>query len=72
MEALRKESKYTYADYCTWDDGTRWELIDGVAYAMAPAPSMEHQSVSSGLHGQLWQFLRGKQCQVFQDRKSVV
>jgi len=37
METTRKEKHYTYSDYCTWDDDTRWELIDGVPYAMAPA-----------------------------------
>jgi len=34
---------YTFDDYVTWDD--RWELIDGVAYAMSPAPYPKHQKV---------------------------
>ena len=33
---------YTFDDYQEWED--RWELIDGVAYAMAPAPYPKHQS----------------------------
>ncbi|MCL2857796.1 MAG: Uma2 family endonuclease [Oscillospiraceae bacterium] len=45
MEQPRNERRYTYADYCTWDDGERWELIDGVAYMLA-APSEKHQRVS--------------------------
>lgn len=57
--------KYTYADYCTWDDSERWEIIDGVAYAMAPAPSPGHQGVSIELGRQLANFLKGKPCRVF-------
>ncbi len=26
---IQKEGRYTYADYLTWDDGQRWELING-------------------------------------------
>jgi len=66
MEALRKEAEhYTYADYCKWDDDERWELINGEAYAMAPAPAWEHQDVSGNLFLQLRQFLDGKPCKVF-------
>ena len=39
MDASRKEKHYTYADYCEWDSDARYELIDGAAYAMSPAPS---------------------------------
>jgi len=35
--------RYTYDDYKTWED--RWELIDGIAYAMAPAPYPRHQKI---------------------------
>ena len=38
MGALEKKARYTYADYYAWDDGERCELIDGVLYAMSPAP----------------------------------
>ena len=34
---------YTYEDYKGWDDS--WELIDGVPYAMSPAPYPRHQKV---------------------------
>ena len=34
---------YTYEDYKAWEG--EWELIDGVAYAMAPAPYPIHQKV---------------------------
>ena len=32
--------RFTYADYLKWPDGERWELIDGEAFAMAPAPTI--------------------------------
>ena len=28
--AKKREELYTYGDYLKWDDGERWELIDGV------------------------------------------
>jgi Uma2 family endonuclease len=60
----RKSQGFTYADYCTWDDSERWELIDGEAYAMAGAATA-HQLISGELFVQLKSFLRGKPCNVF-------
>ena len=65
MEAIQKGKRYTYADYCSWDDGERWELIDGEAYAMSPGTSFEHQTISGEIFSQLHTFLRGKPCKVF-------
>lgn len=39
--------RYTYDDYCQWTD--RWELIDGVPYAMSPLPTVRHQRISMKL-----------------------
>ncbi len=64
-ERIRRDERYTYADYCKWDDGERWELIDGVAYAMSPAPNRMHQSVSGEIFGQLYEFLKGHPCKAF-------
>ena len=65
MEAARKtEDRFSYADYCSWPDDERWELISGTAYAMA-APSEAHQRVSREIFGQLYLFLRGKPCQAY-------
>ena len=47
------EKKYTYGDYITWSKEERWELIEGVAYFMAPAPSRKHQEILRELLGQL-------------------
>ena len=65
MEALQKSDIYTYADYCLWPESERWELIDGIAYAMSPAPSWEHQAISSELLWQLRSLIKDKQCKVF-------
>ncbi len=42
---------YTYADYQLFEGD--WELIDGLAYAMAPAPVITHQIVSKNILKQL-------------------
>jgi Uma2 family endonuclease len=63
--AQRKDDQhYTYADYCRWDDGQRWELIDGVAYLMAPAPSAFHQIMAFQIGHQVEQALKDKPCTV--------
>ena len=48
--ALKKDERYTVADYLAWPEDTpRCELIDGVVYDMA-APSVEHQELVGGLY----------------------
>jgi hypothetical protein len=37
MSAVKLLPHYTYEDYCHWEG--RWEVIDGISYAMIPAPS---------------------------------
>ena len=65
MPLRKEEARYTYADYLTWEDGERRELIDGVAYAMSPDASFAHQSVSVALLTQLSNYLQDKPCKVF-------
>ncbi len=65
LPAKRINDKFTYGDYCNWGDGERWELIDGVAYDMSPAPLRIHQKISRDLEGQLLNFLKGKPCEVY-------
>ena len=57
--------RYTYADYLTWPEGERWELIDGVPYAMSPAPSVRHQEILGDLNEVFRNYFRGKSCKVF-------
>ena len=65
LKVAEAARSYTYEDYAGWDDGKRYELIDGVAYLMSPAPTSDHQDISRGIFGQLYTFLRGKPCKVY-------
>ncbi|MCL2109891.1 MAG: Uma2 family endonuclease [Oscillospiraceae bacterium] len=66
MEALQRVPRYTYAEYAEWelDEGERFELMDGIAYAMA-APSVAHQRAVTNLLLGIGNFLKGRRCQVF-------
>ncbi len=63
--ALKLKEKFTYANYCTWPDDERWELIDGEPYDMSPAPVPRHQRALGKLFYQLESFLATKPCKVY-------
>lgn len=66
MGLPRRDTQYhTYADYLTWPEDLRCELIDGVAYLMAPAPAPEHQDVVGELFRQAANALEGKPCRPY-------
>ncbi len=54
---MKTDEKWTYADYMNWPDDVRWELMDGVAYAMSPAPNRLHQKLSAALFNQIYSHL---------------
>ena len=60
-----KHSKFTYADYKTWPDDERWEIIEGVAYDMSPAPAVIHQRVLGRLYIEIDKALFEKTCEAF-------
>jgi len=60
-----KTDRYTVADYLSWDDDERWELIDGVAYNMFPAPTIRHQDIALNFASLLRSRLKGKPCKPF-------
>ncbi|MEW5814563.1 MAG: Uma2 family endonuclease [Spirochaetota bacterium] len=63
---LKKNDRlYTYADYLTWPDEERWELIEGVAYDMSPAPNRRHQHILGQLFRKIADFLDDKPCQAY-------
>lgn len=64
MPLPSEERKYTYADYLTWPEGERWEIIDGVPYMQA-ASTWQHQAISVELTSQFNTYLKGKPCRVF-------
>ena len=43
MSAVKLLPYYTYEDYCNWEG--RWELIEGIPFAMSPAPAPGHQRI---------------------------
>lgn len=68
----RAEKKFTYRDYLQWPDDEKWELIDGVAYNMTPAPSLMHQNIVGNFFGILRNNLRNKPCTPFISPTDVV
>jgi Uma2 family endonuclease len=63
--ATKSGTPYTWTDYCSWDDGQRWELIGGEAVAMSPSPASRHQWVSAELQVCLHDFFKQKSCRLF-------
>ena len=60
-----KTGHFRYGDYRRWPADERWELIDGEAWAMAPAPTRPHQQMVVELTSQIHAFLRGRPCEVY-------
>ncbi len=61
----KRRNLYSYNQYKNWPDDERWELIDGEAYNMSPAPGLKHQAVSLEISRQIANYLIGKSCNVF-------
>jgi Uma2 family endonuclease len=58
------KEKFTYADYRTWPEDERWELIRGEAFSMSPAPTSNHQRIVTDLTLLLSLYFSGKPCEV--------
>lgn len=61
----KRKDHFTYEDLSTWPEDERWELIDGVAYDMSPAPLRVHADISKALLVAFELYLRGKPCKVY-------
>ncbi len=63
--AAKYRPHYTYDDYCQWEG--RWELIEGMPYAMSPAPVPEHQNVNGNIYIEFKNALKKgcKKCKVY-------
>ncbi len=59
--AEQLKDHFNYADYCQWLDNERWELINGISYAMN-TPLRIHQEILFELGGQVGNYLQGKSC----------
>jgi len=63
---------FTYQDYANWPEDERWEIIAGEAYAMTPAPSIQHQRISRHLISLFDRFFKGSECEPFEAPTDVV
>lgn len=64
MPQPQEGKKYTYADYLTWPEDERWEIIDGIPYMQA-TPTRVHQEILMELSKQIAVYLTGKSCKVY-------
>ncbi len=63
--ANKKEQLYTWADYQNWPDEERWEIIDGEAYMMSPAPTTRHQAILGALAREFLNHFHNRKCKPF-------
>jgi len=61
----KEDRKYSYADYLEWPNDERWELIDGVAYDMSPAPNRRHQWLVGEVFVKIHNILKDQPCEVY-------
>lgn len=60
MNAVKILPNYTYKDYCLWEG--RWELIEGIPYAMSPAPTPRHQWIMVNIVSELRAAIKKSKC----------
>ncbi len=64
--AKKLNTLFFYKDYLSWTaENERWELIDGIAYDMSPAPTRKHQGISRNIARILSNYLEDKDCSVY-------
>ncbi len=63
--AKKLDRVYTYKEYASWPVDERWELIDGIAWNMSPAPVRRHQKMLGDLHLIFREYFEGKPCEVY-------
>ena len=59
------QQRYTYADYITWPEDMRYELYNGIAHELLPAPSRKHQEVSANLVFEFKRITQKRPCRIF-------
>jgi Uma2 family endonuclease len=65
LASLDINKSYSYSDYLKWDFKERVELIKGKLFKMSPAPNRVHQRISAIINYELFNYLKGKKCQVY-------
>lgn len=64
LSSNKPDKVYTYADYLSWDEDERIEIIDGKPIMQA-TPSRKHQQISFEICRQLGNYLEGKTCKAY-------
>ncbi|MCD6561101.1 MAG: Uma2 family endonuclease [Deltaproteobacteria bacterium] len=72
--AKKINKKYTCRDYFKWPDDERWEIIDGEAYDMSPAPKIRHQRISRNIEVRIFNQIYEKKimCELFDAPTDIV
>ncbi|MDP4146669.1 MAG: Uma2 family endonuclease [Bacillota bacterium] len=67
MDNIAKNKLYTYADYMSYSESERIEIIDGHIYAMSPAPSRIHQKLISSLVIDIGNYIKSNRgfCEIY-------
>ena len=65
MPLPKEGERYSWSDYLAWPEGERYELVEGIAYAMSPAPRRRHQEISGEIFRQAANALREKPGRVY-------
>lgn len=67
MDNAIKDKLYTYADYITYSENERVELIEGQIYAMTPSPSRAHQGLIMELSAIIHNYIKSNKgdCKVY-------
>ena len=69
--AIKILPHYTYEDYKQWEG--RWEIIEGVPYAMSPQPVPKHQFIANNISYEFKSALKKcKRCKVYQPIDYII
>ena len=58
--SLDTKKRYTYADYMTWQDNQRRELLNGLIHILPSGESTSHQRISGNLLYRLYNIIKHK------------
>ena len=72
MPLAKQREPATYQEYLSRPEDERWEIIDGVAYNMVPAPNTRHQTILVNLTLVVGNALRNSMCRLFVAPTDVV
>ncbi len=72
MPLAKQKEPATYQEYLSRPEDERWEIIDGVAYNMVPAPNTRHQGILGNLYFSLRGAMRTHRCRSFIAPTDVV